>query len=276
MKTLFNKAKELSVLSGCTVFVYVKDQYNKVTFGGSGETCTQFKEGTFCMETKKRKEILFDVEQPPPTNKGHLKSIWPGNNISNQDPAPENSTREPGASHKEPNANDPEEKQDREDSAHDPNTDCNGITDSSVNREDVVPCEDLSSKTVEAGTASTVQVEESGIRSEALQNSEAADEATAMPKANQEENLDDSETEDDEPLSLLQTAIQGDAGGFNFEDESIYTVACIRKKWEREGRVEYLVKWKGWGEKYNSWEPEEHILDQRVLDDFNKKKNKSG
>ncbi|XP_013775834.1 chromobox protein homolog 2-like [Limulus polyphemus] len=50
--------------------------------------------------------------------------------------------------------------------------------------------------------------------------------------------------------------------------ERVFAAECIQKKRIRKGRVEYLVKWKGWSPKYNTWEPEENILDVRLLEAF--------
>ncbi|KAM8824550.1 E3 SUMO-protein ligase CBX4-like [Synchiropus picturatus] len=47
--------------------------------------------------------------------------------------------------------------------------------------------------------------------------------------------------------------------------ERVFAVEGIEKKRIRKGRVEYLVKWRGWSPKYNTWEPEENILDPRLL-----------
>ncbi|XP_077184294.1 E3 SUMO-protein ligase CBX4 [Paroedura picta] len=47
--------------------------------------------------------------------------------------------------------------------------------------------------------------------------------------------------------------------------EHVFAVESIEKKRLRKGRVEYLVKWRGWSSKYNTWEPEENILDPRLL-----------
>uniref|UniRef100_A0A3B4A6X6 Chromo domain-containing protein n=1 Tax=Periophthalmus magnuspinnatus TaxID=409849 RepID=A0A3B4A6X6_9GOBI len=50
--------------------------------------------------------------------------------------------------------------------------------------------------------------------------------------------------------------------------EHVFAVESIEKKRSRKGRIEYLVKWRGWSPKYNTWEPEENILDPRLLDAF--------
>nr|XP_046258801.1 E3 SUMO-protein ligase CBX4-like [Scatophagus argus] len=50
--------------------------------------------------------------------------------------------------------------------------------------------------------------------------------------------------------------------------EHVFAVESIEKKRSRKGKVEYLVKWRGWSPKYNTWEPEENILDPRLLDAF--------
>nr|AAI71352.1 Cbx4 protein [Danio rerio] len=47
--------------------------------------------------------------------------------------------------------------------------------------------------------------------------------------------------------------------------EHVFAVEGIEKKRLRKGRMEYLVKWRGWSPKYNTWEPEENILDPRLL-----------
>ncbi|RWS14775.1 nucleolin-like protein [Dinothrombium tinctorium] len=50
--------------------------------------------------------------------------------------------------------------------------------------------------------------------------------------------------------------------------ERVFAAECIIKKRIRKGKTEYLVKWKGWSTKYNTWEPEENILDVRLLQAF--------
>lgn len=51
-------------------------------------------------------------------------------------------------------------------------------------------------------------------------------------------------------------------------DDRVYAAERIMKKRVRAGKVEYLVKWKGWSTRHNTWEPEENILDIRLIDMF--------
>ncbi|CAG5945270.1 unnamed protein product [Menidia menidia] len=50
--------------------------------------------------------------------------------------------------------------------------------------------------------------------------------------------------------------------------ERVFAAESIIKRRIRKGRVEYLVKWKGWSPKYSTWEPEENILDSRLFAAF--------
>ncbi|XP_073943501.1 chromodomain protein polycomb [Choristoneura fumiferana] len=50
--------------------------------------------------------------------------------------------------------------------------------------------------------------------------------------------------------------------------DSVYAAERIMKKRIRKGTVEYYVKWKGWKPKHNTWEPEENILDPRLIQSF--------
>ncbi|XP_069511305.1 chromobox protein homolog 2 [Ambystoma mexicanum] len=55
--------------------------------------------------------------------------------------------------------------------------------------------------------------------------------------------------------------------------EQVFAAECILNKRLRKGKLEYLVKWRGWSSKHNSWEPEENILDPRLLVAFQKREH---
>lgn len=55
--------------------------------------------------------------------------------------------------------------------------------------------------------------------------------------------------------------------------QDIYEVETVLAMRQTEnGKREFLIRWKGWGPTWNNWEPEEHILDRRMLRKFNKKR----
>ncbi len=57
--------------------------------------------------------------------------------------------------------------------------------------------------------------------------------------------------------------------------EMVFAAEKISKKRLRKGKVEYLVKWQGWGPKYSTWEPEENILDARLIEQFKEKQEQT-
>lgn len=54
--------------------------------------------------------------------------------------------------------------------------------------------------------------------------------------------------------------------------ERVFAAERIEKSRIKKGHVEYLVKWKGWSHKFNTWEPEENILDERLVEAFEERK----
>lgn len=57
-------------------------------------------------------------------------------------------------------------------------------------------------------------------------------------------------------------------------DDRVYAAERIIMKRVRKGVVEYRVKWKGWNQRYNTWEPEVNILDRRLIEIY-EQSNKS-
>lgn len=53
--------------------------------------------------------------------------------------------------------------------------------------------------------------------------------------------------------------------------EQVFAAEEIKQKRIRNGKVEFLIKWKGWSNKHNTWEPEGNILDTRLLGNFEAK-----
>jgi chromobox protein 2 len=55
--------------------------------------------------------------------------------------------------------------------------------------------------------------------------------------------------------------------------DRVFAAEFLIKRRFRRGKTEYLVKWKGWSSKFNTWEPEENILDARLLEAFDDDKD---
>ncbi|CAG0884409.1 unnamed protein product [Cyprideis torosa] len=58
--------------------------------------------------------------------------------------------------------------------------------------------------------------------------------------------------------------------------DRVFAAECILKHRRKKGKSEYLVKWKGWSSKHNTWEPEDNILDKRLIEQFEEDDLKTG
>ncbi|ODN04527.1 Chromobox protein 6 [Orchesella cincta] len=67
---------------------------------------------------------------------------------------------------------------------------------------------------------------------------------------------------------ILQSTSDEDRMELSGVGDRVFAAERIQKKRVRKGRVEYLVKWKGWSMRHSTWEPEKNILDQRLIDAF--------
>lgn len=57
--------------------------------------------------------------------------------------------------------------------------------------------------------------------------------------------------------------------------EGVFAAEMLLRKRVKKGKEEYLVKWKSWPAKYNTWEPKENILDTRLLQIFKKQEEEA-
>jgi len=60
------------------------------------------------------------------------------------------------------------------------------------------------------------------------------------------------------------------------DGDQIFAAERLLNQRTRKGKTEYLVKWKGWSVKHNTWEPEENILDARLLQEWRDRSKPKG
>ena len=79
----------------------------------------------------------------------------------------------------------------------------------------------------------------------------------------EEEELDEGE-EEEKPKKKKKKGKQKKKAEAEYEVESI-----VSKRESDEGKVEYLVKWKGWNASDNTWEPVDNLQSsQELIDEF--------
>lgn len=81
-------------------------------------------------------------------------------------------------------------------------------------------------------------------------------------KVNQVKSETVQEEEEDEDAASgggEEDAEESDDGSHEALGEGFYEVETVRKKRVRKGQVQYLIKWRGWPESANTWEPFENV-----------------
>lgn len=90
------------------------------------------------------------------------------------------------------------------------------------------------------------------------------------------------DNEEPDPLSTEGVASGGgeksdrDDPDEDVDEEEAYEVEKILDERSRKGCTEYLIQWKGFGPENNTWEPEDNLSCDEIIEDFKAKKKKKG
>ncbi|MCD7455958.1 La ribonucleoprotein [Datura stramonium] len=88
----------------------------------------------------------------------------------------------------------------------------------------------------------------------------------------EEKNEDGEEKTDEESEELQKEEGDGDGEAENEKPklaEGFYEIEAVRRKRIRKGQVQYLIKWRGWPETANTWEPVKNLMScSDVIDAF--------
>jgi len=84
------------------------------------------------------------------------------------------------------------------------------------------------------------------------------DDSNATPNMNVEETRDGGESSNSDTVTSPDPLTESD----------VYAAEKILQSRRRQGKLQYLVKWANYPVSQSTWEPEENILDKRLLDQF--------
>ena len=91
-----------------------------------------------------------------------------------------------------------------------------------------------------------------------------------MPLSPQPQNEKESNKESDQEKTKnqLQNTKELTPEAIVIDNETVFSAEKILKHRKRNGKVEYLVKWLSFPKNQSTWEPEHHILDRRLVDNY--------
>ena len=84
----------------------------------------------------------------------------------------------------------------------------------------------------------------------------------------QKEKESNKESDQEKTKNQLQNAKESTPEAIVIDNETVFSAEKILKHRKRNGKVEYLVKWLFFPRSQSTWEPEHHILDRRLIDNY--------
>ena len=84
----------------------------------------------------------------------------------------------------------------------------------------------------------------------------------------QKEKESNKESDHEKAKNQLQNAKESTPEAIVIDNETVFSAEKILKHRKRNGKVEYLVKWLFFPKSQSTWEPEHHILDRRLIDNY--------
>ena len=91
---------------------------------------------------------------------------------------------------------------------------------------------------------------------------------TQLSPQPQKEKESNKESDQEKTKNQLQNAKESTPEAIVIDNETVFSAEKILKHRKRNGKVEYLVKWLSFPRSQSTWEPEHHILDRRLIDNY--------
>ena len=91
--------------------------------------------------------------------------------------------------------------------------------------------------------------------------------ATVSPQSHEEKESFE-ESDQGKSDNQLQDAKESTPEAIVIDNETVFSAGKILRHRKRNGKVEYLVRWLNYPKGQSTWEPEENILDKRLIDSY--------
>ena len=84
----------------------------------------------------------------------------------------------------------------------------------------------------------------------------------------QKEKESDEDSDREKTKNQLQNTKDSTPEAIVIDNETVFSAQKILTHRKRNGKVEHLVKWLTFPKNQSTWQPEHHILDRRLIDNY--------